>query len=111
MRRKPRIPPVLSDNWSPNLNSLVSIFNPGYKRAFSYLKSKYGKELIKVKKTKTLLKDIEITKEERRIIKEKIKKQYKNQLIKNIFSFIVALILLFLIVYIVNNYLRGISDH
>ena len=109
MRRKPRNPPLLSDNWSAGFNSPFSIFNRRKHKAFSKLKEIYGYEITRAKKNLQTSKPL--SKEQKRIIKEKIRNQYKNRVIKNIFSFIVALILLFLIVYIVNNYLRGISDH
>ena len=94
--------PFFTNNWSVGLNNIASIFNRKEHRAFSKLKEIYGSEMIKAEGGKTL-KSVPLSKEQKRKIKEKIAKDYRNRFIKSMIilfvSIIISILILVLIVY------------
>lgn len=96
MGYKSKNTPLFRNNWSLGPNTFGSIFSIRKHKAFSKLKEIYGSELAGA--NKKLHPSKLLSKEQKRIIKEKIANDYKKQIIKNLFALFLSILITVLII-------------
>ena len=104
MGYKSKNTPLFQNNWNFGSNTFGSIFNRRKHTTYSKIKELYGFELSQANNKFRKIKPLD--KEERRRIKEKVRRYYKNKILKNILSFFIALAVLLLIIYVVSYFLN-----